>query len=661
MRILRRRIAAPFLLLLLVPVLAAPQTQPPEHPLEGLKSQEYWTVYEVLQASGKVDADTYVMSVLLHEPPKEKVLAWKPGDTIPREADVVLMRKGLATEVRVDLVGRKAESWKEVKSVQPPIFLSEMLAMGELAKNDPRMKDALAKRGFKDMHMVECIALPLGYFALAEQEGHRILYGECSDLRGVFLSWGRPIQGLYFAVDAVEKKVLRVTDQETIPVPQSPINFEEAPAKARPGTTPLEITQPQGPGFELKKDVEVSWQDWHFLVRLDPRVGPVLNLVRLDDGGKQRSVMYEGSLSELYVPYMDQAESWATRVFIDAGEFFPGGVLQPMTEGIDCPSNASYLDGLAPDEHGIPVLFPKLACLFETAGEGPAWRHFESNQTWGRPSRTLVLRTVLVIGNYDYVLDWRFEQDGTIHVAVGATGIIETKGVKAKNAGDHDMNGGNKGADDEYGHFVGENTIGVNHDHFLSFRLDLDVDGQNNSFMADKLEKRELPADTHRKSIWVAKPAIAKTERDAMMDIHLDKPVMWRFVNPNVRGPMGYPTGYEIMPGATAASLLDPDDGPQRVGAFSTHQLWVTPYRPDELYAAGVYPTAGKGEDGLALWTKANRPIENTDIVAWYTMGFHHMPRAEDWPVMPVMWHEFAIRPFDFFSQNPVMTLPMKP
>lgn len=70
------------------------------------------------------------------------------------------------------------------------------------------------------------------------------------------------------------------------------------------------------------------------------------------------------------------------------------------------------------------------------------------------------------------------------------------------------------------------------------------------------------------------------------MDIRLEKPSMRLFVNPNVKGPLGHPTGYEIIPGVTAASLLSPDDGPQKVGAFSAHQLWVTPYRPNELYAA---------------------------------------------------------------------------
>src|SRR6202158_3740066 len=225
---------------LLGPTFAFAQTWAAEHPLEGLKSQEYWTVYEVLQATGKVDADTYVMSVLLHEPAKEKVLAWKMGDPITREADVVLMRKGLVTEVRVDLAAHKVASWKEIKGAQGPIFESELFAMGELAKNDPRMHAGFAKRGIKDMTTVECVALPFGYFAVPELEGHRILYGECSDTHGAYLGWGRSIEGLYFEVDAVEKKVIKVMDQDVIPVPQSPINFEEAPAKLRRGPTACE-------------------------------------------------------------------------------------------------------------------------------------------------------------------------------------------------------------------------------------------------------------------------------------------------------------------------------------------------------------------------------------------------------------------------------------
>jgi primary-amine oxidase len=112
------------------------------------------------------------------------------------------------------------------------------------------------------------------------------------------------------------------------------------------------------------------------------------------------------------------------------------------------------------------------------------------------------------------------------------------------------------------------------------------------------------------------------------------------------------------MPDATAKSLMSADDPIQRAGAFSAHQFWVTPYNPDERFASGTYPTSGNGSEGLANWTEANRSIVNTDIVGWYTLGFHHIPRAEDWPVMPIQWHSFQIRPFHFFQSNPVLDLP---
>jgi hypothetical protein len=75
-------------------------------------------------------------------------------------------------------------------------------------------------------------------------------------------------------------------------------------------------------------------------------------------------------------------------------------------------------------------------------------------------------------------------------------------------------------------------------------------------------------------------------------------------------------------------------------------------------HAAGTYVTSSKGLEGLAAWTQADRPIENTDIVAWYTLRFHHMVRLEDWPIMPILRHDFLIRPQNFFEKNPVLTLP---
>jgi primary-amine oxidase len=629
--------------------------QPGQHPLDPLSTEEYWTVYDVIFASGHLDADTHFEGVLLHEPAKSMVLAWKPGESFPREADVILQRKEKVIEARVEIAARKLEFWKEVPGVQGPVSLNEILGLNDTILADERVKKALARRGITDLNSVECDAVPVGFLAFPEQKDHRIGFAECTLMHGTYHPWGRYIGGLQVEVDFADKKILQVFDEEVTPVP-GPTNYEEIPEVPRPGTKPVIVTQLLGPSFQINNG-EVAWQNWHFRFRLDSRVGPIVNLVSIDDGGKRRSILYEGMLSELYVPYMDPARGWSTRVFLDTGEFYPGAVLQSLLEGVDCPSNAVYFDGLTTNDKGKPVLRPRQACLFERFAGDLAWRHGDDPNAWGRPSRTLVLRAAAVIGNYDYLLDWRFEQDGSIRVAVGATGVIETRPVAeervpAQHA--HD-------SAEDYGQLVAKNTLGVNHDHFFSYRLDLDIDGQDNSFMVHRLVKKELPPGSPRKSIWVAEPHVATKEADAMMDIHLERPSMWIFVNPNVKGPLGHLTGYEIMPGATAASLLDPDDGPQKVGAFSAHQLWVTPYRPNELYAAGTYPNSSKGDDGLAAWTKENRGIENTDIVAWYTVGFHHVPREEDWPVMPVMWHDFVIRPFHFFPQNPVLTLPKKP
>ena len=79
-----------------------------------------------------------------------------------------------------------------------------------------------------------------------------------------------------------------------------------------------------------------------------------------------------------------------------------------------------------------------------------------------------------------------------------------------------------------------------------------------------------------------------------------------------------------------------------------------------ERYAAGDYPTLSEPGQGLPAWTKEKRAIEKTDVVLWHTIGMHHVVRGEDWPVMPVMWHSFELRPFDFFDRNPALDLPKR-
>src|SRR6201996_3501327 len=293
------------------------QNAVPPHPLDALTTHEYWTVHDVLIQSGRINDKTLFSSVLLHEPDKNKVLAWKPGDSIPREADAILEDGGKTIEARVDISAGKVESFSQIPGVQAPITESELDTMNDIVKQDPRVIAALKHHGVTDLSGVRCEPIPITWMIFPEQSSSRMGFGDCTDSHGVYHPWGRAIEGVYILADLTSEKVLKVVDNEPVPMSQSDIDYEEGAATPRPGARPLLVTQPQGPSYTIDNG-EVVWQNWHFRFRLDPRVGPVLNLVRFQDGDKLRSVMYEGSLSEMYVPYMDTDAGWDSRAFVDA-------------------------------------------------------------------------------------------------------------------------------------------------------------------------------------------------------------------------------------------------------------------------------------------------------------------------------------------------------
>jgi len=642
------------------------------HPLDALTVDEYWKTYNLLQSAGKLSEKTIFASVLLREPPKAQVLAWKPGKPMPRKVDAVLLTEGKSYEAVIDVTAGKIDSYTELKNFQAPMTETEMHGFDDVLKKDPRVMEALTKRGITDTRLVTCYVTPAGYVGLPEQEeGKRIGWGGCTYSANAKYGWDREIPGIFFVVDIAGRKIVRFSDYGAVPIPPTTSLYDADGGTALPGTQPILTSQPNGPSFTIK-DGEVSWQNWKFRFRLDPRVGPVVNLVTYMDEGKPRSVLYEGALSEMYVPYQDPEETWNSHVFLDAGEYFvntgSGGIIKPLQAGVDCPAYATFFSGTFVHDNGTPYIRPQLACMFERVSGDPAWRHWDEDTyaISGRPTRELVFRTVATVGNYDYLFDWRFEQDASITVGVGATGILEVKAVKDQRA-DGKLSPNMEGTDTDgkpvqFGQLVAPGTSAVDHDHYFSYRLDLDVDGTKNSLMVDKLVPFKLPETSlGRKWIWAMKPEMVATEGDAKLNVSLDHPAMWRFANEGVKNSLGQNTSFEIMPGETGISLLPSSEWPQKRAGFSEHSLWVTPYDPNERYVSGVYVMGSKGEDSLPEWVKQNRSIMNTDIVAWYTVGFHHVPRAEDWPQMPIMWHTFSLRPFDFLNKNPTMDLPMVP
>ncbi len=625
------------------------------HPLDGLSSTEYWTLAEALRADDRIGDDAEFLYGGLVEPQKAEVLAWTPGQSFSRRARVHFVEDYVGYEAVVDLRSGRVLEVTEVTDRQYMNGSADGIGTRNL-KEHPDMVAAFERRGITDLSMIRCSVGSDGYFDTPEEQGRRLGRARCSDRSRRVSGLGRPIGNLVAVVDQQTGDVLRVIDEGVIEgdVPSPGEHHPEAIGETRKPLPPMYVMQPEGPGFELDGR-QVAWDGWKFHFRVDQRRGIVLSRVGHERDGEFRSVLYQASLSELFVPYHDPAEPWSHQAYFDLGTYPSsfGGVASTMEPGTDCPAYAEFFDVWVIQDDGSPRERQRVACLFERLPGNPAWRHIrDGGVVESRASRELVLRMVMGAGNYDYLFDWIFKQDGSLRVNLAATGIDQMKAVAAENAIE-DANG----TDDRYGRFVAPHLVAVNHSHIFNFRLDFDVDGQENSLVIDRLVTERQGADNPRRSVWRAETQVAKREHDAKRTSSLTAPEYWRVVNESRIGPQGYPSGY-LLEGHGIMSLLTPDDYLQGRARFTEHTLWATPMNPSELFAAGDYPTNSAAGAGLPAWTAANRAIENTDIVLWYTIGFHHVARPEDWPILPLELHGFNLVPAAFFDRNPAIDLP---
>lgn len=644
-----------------LPALAA------DHPLDPLSHEEVWRTLVLLRDAGHMNKDTKFSQLALQEPAKRDVLAWKPSEPMPRRAYALARKDSDTFEAIVDLAADEVVSWQPLEGAEPNWHGSEYGSLTDKVLEHPDFLAGLEARGITDLTFVDCSAGPRGYFGTEEELGRRIAHVSCDEPGGVSR---QAVEGLVAVVDLETEEVLRVVDEGPGPIRAVPTDFRDMLGEAREIAGPIEIRQPLGHGFEVD-GYRVSWQNWSFHLRPDQRTGLVVSLVdyRESPEAAARRVLYQGHLSEIFVPYMDPRFGWYTLNFIDAGEFVSGGLGKPLMPGDDCPDHALYVDSTKTGANGYPRTVPGTICVYERETGDPSWRHYSGERPESRKSRDLVVRVGGNVGNYDYLLDWIFRQDGSIEVRVGATGILAFETTAAASAVRPVPAAGpanpaaadallENASADAYGRFVQENVVAVNHDHYFSFRLDIDVDGTDNRFVADRLVARSLPDGHPRRSLWVQEPRIASSEHDARLNIDLNRPTLWRVQSTSRRNAVGYPTSFQVMPGRNTNTLLSADDYPRRRAGFIDHHLWVTPQHDAERFAAGDHPTLSEPGMGLPEWTEADRPIEDTDIVLWHTVGMHHLPRAEDWPVMPTLWHGFELRPFDFFDRNPALDLP---
>jgi primary-amine oxidase len=618
------------------------------HPLDPLTAEEVILAVRVAREDGLFNHNTRLISINLREPVKESILEFKPDEACERLADLILLdnQHGAAYEAVVSVISQRVVSCCRLEGVQPPIVPDECADCERVVKSDPRFREALRKRGVRDFDLVMVDTWSVGNYD-GKPSSRRLARG-LSWIRAHPLDNGyaHPIDGLFALVDLNTLEVVEIEDNGIRPVPSNPGNYRiETVHVQRTTPKPLIISQPEGPTF-MVEGRKVRWQNWHLRIGFTTREGLVLHEVGYEDQGRVRSILYRASVAEMVVPYGDPGVNHYRKHAFDAGEYGLGMDTNSLKLGCDCLGYIHYFDAVMADSRGELLEIANAVCMHEE-DYGILWKHFDwrTEHAEVRRSRRLVISFMVTIANYQYGFFWYFYQDGAIQFEVKMTGVMNCgvlpNGIRSK-----------------YGQLVAPQVYAPIHQHVFNVRLHMMVDGLTNSVYEVNTQAEPLGPGNPYGNGFFAESTLLPSELQARRCINPLTCRFWKIVNPARLNYLGEPVAYKLMPGENAPVFAHPESNVMKRAGFSRNHLWVTPYDPAERFPAGDYPNQHVGGDGLPDWTRADRSVCNTDIVIWYTMVANHIPRLEDWPVMPVGYTGFMLKPVGFFDANPAIDVP---
>ncbi|KAA0096111.1 primary-amine oxidase [Mycolicibacterium sp. P1-18] len=637
------------------------------HPLDPLSSDEFSAVAAVLRREHQVQAAPSAgsglgwrfASIELVEPGKDELRRFDGGGDVParRATAICLDRSANATyKAVVSLTDDRVESFVHVPGVQANFTVDEFLECDRLLRAHPDVIAALAKRGITDLDNVFMDTWTFGdAVAPAEFRDRRLGWSDTwrKDAPGAN-PYAHLVSGLHCVVDLNTMELLRVEDDGGVETPDVMGEYapQHVPERIRAASTreplkPLLITQPEGPSFTLDGNL-LRWQNWSLRIGFNYREGMTLHTVAYRDGDRERSIAHRMSFAEMIVPYRDSSTDHYRRTAFDIGEWGLGFMTTSLELGCDCLGEIRYLDAVMHDSTGAPYTITNAICIHEEDG-AVLWKHVDHDSgAEVRRIRRLTISFHVTVANYEYLVYWRLYQDGNIECEVRATGIMVTTPLAP-------------GAPNPNGTLVDERTYAPFHQHFLVARLDMDVDGSDNTVVMSESYAEPMGPDNPYGLSLVTRNVPLRSESEGMQDVDFATQRAWKVVNPNVTNGVGTHPAYKLVPGGAIPAMFDPASPVLKRANVIGHTLWVTPNSADERWPAGEFVNQSAEDTGLGQWTKANRPIENTDVVLWYVFGLHHITRPEDWPVMPVDVVSFWLKPFGFFDRNPSLDVPATP
>ena len=392
----------------------------------------------------------------------------------------------------------------------------------------------------------------------------------------------------------------------------------------------------------------MRWQKWSLRVGMDPLEGLVLSTIGYEDGGRVRPIVYRASVSEMVVPYGHPSPMHSWKSAFDAGEWGLGRMANSLTLGCDCLGEIHYFDYVFADERCKPHTKRNAICLHEE-DYSILWKHVDmvSGRTEVRRSRRLVVSSIATVGNYEYGFYWYFYLDGTLQLEVKLTGIMSTMAVEGDEPGVH-------------ARLVAPGLAApVPPAPLQRAARRRDRRGPTTPSSRSTPCRRRPGRGTRSGSAFGTAATLLETELAARRE---RRPVALAHVAHRQPQPAQRPGPADGLQARARRHADAAGRSPSRASAGAPPSRRTTcGSRPSPPRSAGrraTTPTSTPGGAGLPAWTARDRSVVDTDIVLWHSFGVTHIPRPEDWPVMPVESTGFTLLPFGFFDRNPALDVP---
>ena len=629
------------------------------HPLDPLTENEFRQAVDILRRDQSIGDRWRFASIEMEEPSKPQVAAFDEAGEMPeRRAIVVCFNRDTngTYKALVSLSDDKTLSWTRLPGVQANLTVDEWHEAGDALLSHPQVVAALRRRGVTETDAVLFDVWAYGDFLMPEaHRGRRLAWSDTwVKSPGGANPYANHLRGFHCVVDLNTMELLEIEEGESSEWPRVMAEYlpRHIPKRvldttARTPLQRLEIIQPDGPSFIITGNL-VQWQNWSLRVGFNYREGMTLHTITYNDHGRVRPIAHRMSFVEMVVPYRDDCNDHYRRTAFDIGEWGLGFMTTSLELGCDCLGEIRYLDAVLHISKGEPYTVRNAICIHEE-DNAVLWKHVDHHTgAEVRRMRRLTLSFHVTVANYEYLIYWRFYQDGNIECEVRATGLMVTTHL-------------HEGESHPHGTLVDERTYAPYHQHFLTARLDLDVDGTDNTVYASETEAVPTGPDNPYGLSMRQRNTPLRSEEEGKQDYCWETQRTWRVVNENVTNGLGTHPSYKLLPGAAIPPIFDPDSPVLRRAEVITHTIWVTPNHPDERWPAGEFVTQSGPGLGLPEWTAANRAIDNTDVVVWYTFGINHITRPEDWPIMPVDTVSFWLKPVGFFDRNPALDVAPTP